>query len=83
MGLIAWIWLVVSLVRRGAREAKEDHSPRGLLLVAMTASLAACSVGMLTFDALGFIQVAFLFFTILALMAVVLRPPPIHLSRQR
>ena len=82
VGLIAWIWLVARLVRRGAREAKEDHSPRGLLLVAMTASLAACSVGMLTFDALGFIQVSFLFFTILALMAVVLKPAPPRLPRQ-
>jgi hypothetical protein len=75
-GLAALIWLVGRLIRLGARKAKEDHSPDGLLMVALTASLLSCAVGMLTFDSLGFIQVSFLFFVILGFTAVVVRPRP-------
>ena len=76
LGLFAWVWLTVRVIRRASRTAKEDDSPRGLLIVGLLSSFIACSVGMLTFDTLGFIQVSFIFFAILAFIGVVLRTPP-------
>jgi O-antigen ligase len=84
-GFFALLWLFVSVIRRASREARADDSHRGFLLVAMTASIAAFGVGMLTFDALGFIQVTFILFALLALTAVVIlggleRPGPVGLA---
>jgi polysaccharide biosynthesis protein PslJ len=72
VGLFAWLWLTISVIRRGARAAREDDSSRGLLLVALVASFTACAVGMLTFDTLGFVQVTFIFFAIMAFIAMTL-----------
>jgi hypothetical protein len=76
LGLFAWVWLTVRIIRRSARAAKEDDSTRGLLIVALLSSFVACAVGMLTFDTLGFIQVSFILFAIMAFLAVTLRTPP-------
>jgi hypothetical protein len=73
-GVCGYIWLFSRAVRRCGRAAKEDRTARGWLLTSLTASLAAFPVGMLTFDAFSFIQVAFFFFIMLSLAAVLLTP---------
>jgi hypothetical protein len=69
VGGIAWLLLFLAVLRRLGRASKEDDSPRGWLLVAVVAGVAAYAVGMLTFDALGFVQVTFLLFILLSLGA--------------
>ena len=54
-------------------EARRDHSSRGWLLAAVAASVAGLSVGMFVFDALSFVQVAFLLFILLGLGVVTLQ----------
>lgn len=73
VGLIGWLWLFARLIRRAGREARRDHSPRGLLLAAFAAAAAAFAVGMLTYDAFSFVQVTFVLFIVAALAAAVLR----------
>jgi polysaccharide biosynthesis protein PslJ len=68
-GLFAWLWLFFLVARRLSRAAAADDSPVGWLAVAVTASVTAYAVGMFTFDALGFTQVTFLLFVVLALGA--------------
>jgi hypothetical protein len=63
----AWLWLFVRSIRRLSREAREDDSDRGWLLVGLTASLTAFAVGMLSYDAFSFIQVTFMVFIFLGL----------------
>jgi hypothetical protein len=66
VGLFAILWLLVRSIRRLGRRAKSDDDPRtGWLCVALTASITAFAVGMLTFDAFSFIQVTFLLFILL------------------
>ena len=73
LGVIGWLWLFRSVVRRLGRPAKDDPSADGSLLVAATAAVTAYGVGMLTFDAFSFIQVTFLLFIVLGMGAAVLR----------
>lgn len=75
-GVIVYFWLIRRALRRTAAGAREDHSEKGLLLTASTASVAAYAVGMLTFDAFSFIQVTFVFYILLALSSCVLLAPP-------
>ena len=78
LGLLAWVWLYARAIRRFGRLARHDDSPRGWLLAALTASLAAFAFGMVTYDAYSFIQVTFVSFLFLALAASVAegsRPP--------
>ena len=70
-GVIAWFWLFAAVVRRLGRRAKHDHSDAGSFLVAVTAAVTSYGVGMLTYDALSFIQVTFLMFIVLGLGAAV------------
>jgi len=75
VGVVAWVWLFVVFLRRmrsAAREARDD-ADGGLLFVALTASAASIALGMLLFDALGFVQIAFLTFIVMALGCVLLR----------
>lgn len=72
-GLLAWWWLIIVFVRRTMRVARSEDSPRGWLLGALGTAVASLAVGMFLFDALSFIQVAFLLFIYLALGAIVLR----------
>jgi hypothetical protein len=67
VGVGAWVWLFVRFVRRAGRAAREDDTPRGWLLTALAASIAAFAVGMLTFDAFSFIQVTVVMYVLLAL----------------
>lgn len=73
VGAIAWLWFLVSIVRRLGRAAKDDDGPSGWLAAALAASVAAFGVGMLTYDTFSFIQVTFLLFIMAALAAVLLR----------
>jgi polysaccharide biosynthesis protein PslJ len=67
VGVATAIWLIRRALLRTAAAARDDRSPRGLLLTAATASVTAFAVGMLTYDAFSFIQVTFVFFILLAL----------------
>ena len=69
LGTFAWLALFLVVLRRFGRLAKTDSSPDGWLLAAVVAASTAYAVGMLTFDALGFIQVTFLLFVLLAVGA--------------
>lgn len=83
VGFIGWVWLIGAAVVSAGREARRDASDRGWVLAALTASIAAFGVGMLTFDAFGFVQVTFIFFLLLALTAVLLRGTPESLRMGR
>ena len=72
-GVLAWWWLIIAFVRRTMRVARSEDSPRAWLLGAFGTAVASLAVGMFLFDALSFIQVAFLLFIYLALGAIVLR----------
>jgi O-antigen ligase len=72
VAVIGWLWLFLRIGRRLGRAAREDDTTRGWLLVALCASLTACAVGMVTFDAFSFVQVALLLFILLALASVAL-----------
>jgi O-antigen ligase len=69
LGLIAWLALFVVVLRRFGRLARAHTSADGWLLAAAVAASTAYGVGMLTYDAHGFIQVTFLLFILLALGA--------------
>ena len=72
LGVLGWLALFWSFIRRAGRAAKADPSPTGWLYVALAASVAAFAVGMFTFDAFSFIQVTFLLFVLLGLGAALL-----------
>ena len=72
VGVLGWLALFVRSVRRLARAAKGDDSPRGWLNAALAASISAFGVGMFTYDAFSFIQVTFLLFLLLGFAAVLL-----------
>jgi hypothetical protein len=76
VGIAAWIWVFFRALRRFGRAAKRDLGHRGWLLAAITSSIAAFMIGMLTFDAFTFTQVTFLLFIQLALGVVMLRLQP-------
>ena len=73
LGALAWLWLFLAVLRRLGAAGRDDPSAAGWLAVAVAASVSAYAVGMLTFDALGFIQVTFLLFILLGLAAAILR----------
>jgi O-antigen ligase len=79
LGFFGWLWFFARVVRRLGKEAKEDDSDRGWLLVSLAASIAAFAVGMFTFDAFSFIQVTFLMFIYVGLGAALIaeRPTPL------
>ncbi len=69
MGAAALLWLFVRFVRRLGKKAKLERTPRGWLLAALAAAVAAFAESMLTYDALSFVQVTFLLFIFLGLVA--------------
>jgi O-antigen ligase len=75
IGVAAWIWVFVVFVRRMSRAGLDgkDDPDGGWLFVALTASIASFAVGMLLFDALGFVQVTFLTFILMAFGCILLR----------
>jgi polysaccharide biosynthesis protein PslJ len=76
LGVAMFFWLIRRALLRTAAVARVDRTPKGLLLTAATASVAAFGVGMLTYDAFSFIQVTIVFFIVLALSSCVLQAPP-------
>jgi hypothetical protein len=74
IGLGAWIWLMVKVVRRLFRAARAPNNVNdGWLFAGLAASVVGFAIGMLTFDAFSFTQVTFLFWVILGLSAALLR----------
>ena len=67
VGIFALAWLFIRFIKRLGREAKEDSSARGALLVALASAIAGFAVGMFTYDAFSFIQVTFVLFIMLGL----------------
>ena len=82
IGFFGWLWFFARVVRRLGKEAKEDDSDRGWLLVAIAASVAAFAVGMFTYDAFSFIQVTFLMFILVGLGAALIGERPMPLARR-
>lgn len=72
LGTAALVWLIARFLRQTGTAGKHDASPRGWLLVGITASTAAYAVGMFTYDAFSFIQVTFMFFVLMGLGSAVL-----------
>ena len=85
VGFFGWLWFFARVVRRFGKEAKEDDSARGWLLVSLAAGVAAFGVGMFTYDAFAFIQVTFLLFIFVGLGSALLaeRPTPLASSSRR
>ncbi len=85
LGFFGWLWFFARVVRRFGKEAKEDDSERGWLLVSIAASVAAFAVGMFTYDAFSFIQVTFLMFVLVGLGASLTaeRPTPLAVRAGR
>jgi hypothetical protein len=73
LGVAALGWLLVRAGRRLLRVAREDRGDDGALALALFAPLVGLAVGMLTFDALSFVQLTIVFFLLLALGATFLR----------
>jgi hypothetical protein len=73
VGVLAWIWLFRRFLKLVNAEARRDLSDRGWLLTALSASVLAYALAMLTYDAWSFIQVTFLLFFLLGVGSVVLQ----------
>jgi hypothetical protein len=82
LGAFALAWLFVRFVRRLAKEARRDESPRGWLLIALAASVAGYGVSMFTCDAFAYIQVTFMLFIFIGLGTVALRLAPAARDRE-
>jgi O-antigen ligase len=73
VGVLAWIWLFRRFLKKVNAEARRDQSDRGWLLTALSASVLAYALAMLTYDAWSFIQVTWLLFILLGIGSVVLQ----------
>jgi O-antigen ligase len=73
VGVLAWILLFRRFLKRVNAEARRDQSDRGWLLTALSASVLAYALAMLTYDAWSFIQVTWLLFILLGIGSVVLQ----------
>lgn len=71
-GILALLWMFVRVARRLGRRARDDPSDTGWLFAGLSAAVVAYIVGMLTYDAFGFIQVTLLVFIVLGLAAALL-----------
>jgi polysaccharide biosynthesis protein PslJ len=76
VGALALGWLFIRFVRKLGKKAKHDRSPRGWVLAACAAAVAAYAESMFTYDSFGFTQETFVLFLIIALGCVVYRLPP-------
>jgi polysaccharide biosynthesis protein PslJ len=68
IGLLAWVWFFARFIRRLGRAAAR-RAPESDLCVALAAAVTSYAVGMFVFDAMGFVQVTFLLFLLMALGA--------------
>lgn len=83
LGFVGWIWMYVHVIRKLGKRAKlEKDDPEGWLPVALAASICGFAVGMLTYDAFGFIQAVVVLYMIFALASVVLWLPPVSTPRE-
>jgi hypothetical protein len=73
VGVAALLWLFRRTRRRLRVLARGDDGPEGWLATALIASVTSFAIGMLTYDALGFVQVTLVLFLLLALSCVLLR----------
>lgn len=77
VGIAGWLWLVGRATRRLWREARRlGDDPDSWLYTGLCASVLSFAVGMFTYDAMGFIQAAFVFWLLVGLSAVVLQLAP-------
>jgi polysaccharide biosynthesis protein PslJ len=67
VGVLCWIWLYASVLRRLVARARADRSDQALLCVGLTASILAYAVGMVTYDAFSFVQVTLVLYVLLGL----------------
>jgi hypothetical protein len=67
VGVFSLLWLFRRSNKRMRRIAREDDGEDGWLALAVVAATSAFAIGMLTFDALGFVQITILLFLTLAL----------------
>ena len=67
LGVLAWLWLFVRFLRRSFRHAREETGSESWFFTAMSASVLAFAVGMLTYDAFSFVQSTLILFVILGL----------------
>jgi len=67
VGVLSWIWLYASVLRRLVARARADRSNQALLCVGLTASILAYAVGMVTYDAFSFVQVTLVLYVLLGL----------------
>ena len=70
-GVIALGWVLGRAVRRLGRVSRRDPSSLGLLAASLAAAIMSFAVSIVTYDALGFIQVTLLLFVMLAIAAAV------------
>jgi hypothetical protein len=72
VGVIGWVALLALSARRLGWAARRRAGPDGWLAAGFAAAIVGFGAGMLTFDALAFIQVTFVFWVLLALAASLL-----------
>jgi hypothetical protein len=68
LGIGAWCWLLVRIIRRLGRIAQSEEG-EGLLAAGFAASITGFAVGMLTYDTFAFVQETVFFWVLLALAA--------------
>jgi O-Antigen ligase len=73
VGVVALLWLFRRTGRRLRTLARADDGPDGWLAAGLVAAVTSFAVGMLTFDALGFVQVTLVLFLLLAFSCVLVR----------
>ena len=72
VGFIGWVALFVAAVRRLGRASRRRAGPEGWLPVGFAAAIAGFAAGMFTYDSLTFVQIAFVFWTVISLAAALL-----------
>lgn len=72
VGVIGWFGLIAVAVRRLGRRAKDRAGPAGWIAAGLAAAIAGFGAGMVTYDSLGFVQEAFVFWIVVALGAALL-----------
>ena len=70
VGAAAFLWLIVRHMRRMVRACRSARGPDATGLAALAATTAAYAVGMLTFDAIAFVQITFVFFLLIGIGCV-------------
>ena len=73
VGVLALLWLFRRTRRRLRTLARSDDGPDGWLAAGLVAAITSFAIGMLTFDALGFVQVTLVLFLLLAVSCVLVR----------